>query len=376
MLLLGVPLHTSEVYRVSGGFAIDSPENSLVAAFVSGLIHSFRMQAFFLISGFFAAMVISRKGRNEWLKGRLRRLAIPLVLASLLLAPLEQLLRTFFTITPHVLDSSVMLHASLGQWIGQRWFLLTLLIFCIASWAAWEWSRNWIKYVTRVSEIVIPRSALQWTVLLALLVASSLGAIALGKLLGDMLFHEAYLKKNVIDAARYLPFFFMGVVVYLSGSMDRLIHLSRWEILAALMMLLVYLCTYFAFYPEGFEQNFPKAEQFLKVVRLMVEPVAAYFGARLFFAIMATLFKNKNKVVDYLVDASLCIYLVHMTFVMALTGYLLDKPFNATLEMLIAMVGATLLSLLAYEVVKRSNVLSWILNGKEWRSRELTQQTA
>jgi hypothetical protein len=46
MLLLGISFHISEIYRVSGGFFLDSPDRSYVASLMSGLVHSFRMRPF------------------------------------------------------------------------------------------------------------------------------------------------------------------------------------------------------------------------------------------------------------------------------------------------------------------------------------------
>jgi hypothetical protein len=79
-LLLGVVLHS--VAGFLKGFPIpswvDTP--STTAAVMYYVIHIFRMSAFFLMAGFFARMVVERRGVPAFVKDRLKRIAIPLFL--------------------------------------------------------------------------------------------------------------------------------------------------------------------------------------------------------------------------------------------------------------------------------------------------------
>jgi hypothetical protein len=55
-----------------------------VADLLVALIHAFRMPVFFIVAGFFAAMLVQRRGRSGLLKHRFRRTcrAFPGVLAA------------------------------------------------------------------------------------------------------------------------------------------------------------------------------------------------------------------------------------------------------------------------------------------------------
>jgi hypothetical protein len=59
-----------------------------LAPFGLALIHMFRMQAFFLIAGFFAHLVYSRRGGRAFLGQRLLRIGVPLVVGWLILFPM------------------------------------------------------------------------------------------------------------------------------------------------------------------------------------------------------------------------------------------------------------------------------------------------
>jgi hypothetical protein len=82
LLLLGIVLHATlsfipEPTRLY--FIEDShPSMTLTALFFA--IHVFRMTTFFLIAGFFGRMSFHRRGSRDFIKDRLLRIALPLLL--------------------------------------------------------------------------------------------------------------------------------------------------------------------------------------------------------------------------------------------------------------------------------------------------------
>ena len=67
-MMLGVWLHTGMAYI--GGlppffWAIDDPDKSPLISHSIAVIHSWRMETFFLLSGFFTAMLVAKRGRLE-----------------------------------------------------------------------------------------------------------------------------------------------------------------------------------------------------------------------------------------------------------------------------------------------------------------------
>lgn len=79
-LLLGVVLHSAAAFLE--GFPIPAwyVESSTAATVIYYVIHMFRMSAFFLMAGFFARMVVERRGTRAFVRDRLKRIAIPLFL--------------------------------------------------------------------------------------------------------------------------------------------------------------------------------------------------------------------------------------------------------------------------------------------------------
>jgi Acyltransferase family len=88
-MLLGIVFHAAWMYTPAQYWApvIDNGANNWMW-FLEFWTHQFRMQAFFLIAGFFAAMVFHRRGWRAFAGQRLRRIGIPLVLGWLVSFPI------------------------------------------------------------------------------------------------------------------------------------------------------------------------------------------------------------------------------------------------------------------------------------------------
>lgn len=79
-MLLGVPFHLSLIYS-SHVWSVNSATLSFSLTTLNDFVHAFRMQVFFVISGYFSYMLYQRYERHQWLKIRLARVAIPLLSA-------------------------------------------------------------------------------------------------------------------------------------------------------------------------------------------------------------------------------------------------------------------------------------------------------
>jgi peptidoglycan/LPS O-acetylase OafA/YrhL len=76
-LLLGVLLHSVLPFVVAPGhWAVGTKEPSKVLALTVYYVHSFRLEIFFLLAGFFGAMVVARRGAGSYLRDRARRILL------------------------------------------------------------------------------------------------------------------------------------------------------------------------------------------------------------------------------------------------------------------------------------------------------------
>jgi glucan biosynthesis protein C len=86
MMLLGFVVHSAYFYIIYKLFLAKPPNGLLLL--ITGLIHRFRMPLFFLLGGFFAALLVSKYGMRAAYLNRVKRILVPFVLASLTIVPL------------------------------------------------------------------------------------------------------------------------------------------------------------------------------------------------------------------------------------------------------------------------------------------------
>ena len=78
-MLLGIVLHASLSFFPSFWIVTDRRQ-SPGFGIVFSAIHGFRMPLFFVMSGFFSAMLLRRRGRGSLVKHRFLRVFLPLLL--------------------------------------------------------------------------------------------------------------------------------------------------------------------------------------------------------------------------------------------------------------------------------------------------------
>lgn len=85
-MLLGLALHAAMAYIGPVWLVADEPASGGLGIFVSA-VHGFRMPLFFLLSGFFTAMLWRRRGLAGLVSHRVRRVVLPLAIGCVTLLP-------------------------------------------------------------------------------------------------------------------------------------------------------------------------------------------------------------------------------------------------------------------------------------------------
>jgi len=128
LLILGLILHAAWFCRYHGALFQE----------VYDLIHSFRMQGFFLIAGFFAAQSLSRMPPGKFLYRRMERLAVPLTFCFLLFVGIEELqLHLHWNFAASMAAPGTALEMGLT---AHLWFLRVLILFSLAL-SLLHWAR-------------------------------------------------------------------------------------------------------------------------------------------------------------------------------------------------------------------------------------------
>jgi glucan biosynthesis protein C len=101
MMMLGIVLHAAWLYMADPPPALPVPtdrNNSYAFDLMFAFIHDFRMPLFMVLAGFFAALLVEKRGVWGTLKNRAARVALPLIAAAFTILPLTLLLLLDFWI--------------------------------------------------------------------------------------------------------------------------------------------------------------------------------------------------------------------------------------------------------------------------------------
>ena len=95
MMFLGIYMHVVVAYSPIGGWAFKPPELTTTLDWSLVLIHVFRMPVFYVMAGFFAALLWERYGFRRAAKNRFWRIVVPFVAGWMIIYPLMMFLTAF-----------------------------------------------------------------------------------------------------------------------------------------------------------------------------------------------------------------------------------------------------------------------------------------
>ncbi|WP_105629387.1 acyltransferase family protein, partial [Cronobacter malonaticus] len=131
LMLLGIPFHISLIYSTHQ-WHVNSLTPSVSLTVFNDFIHAFRMQVFFVISGYFSYMLFLRYPRKRWWKVRVERVGIPMLTAIPLLTLPQFLMLQYVkgrADSWHTLSGYDKYNTLVWELTSHLWFLLVLVVF-------------------------------------------------------------------------------------------------------------------------------------------------------------------------------------------------------------------------------------------------------
>ncbi len=365
LMLLGIVLHTSARFGVHRDALAGGWEGW---TYVGGFIHLWRMPAFFVVAGFFATMVLSRRGVGQWWTRRVVRLGLPLTFGVLVvnsfLWPAKAYTRDDLVGMGFggVWDEYVVPH--LGQ-LAHLWFLVHLLVYCsllaLLTWVARRWTNR--PHVRGAAARLVARP---W------IVAAGLVVVVLGSAWALHLQAEVPLDIPGLRAdSGFVPYaacFFVGTLLGLApGSFARLVDRLVWVAIPVALAL-----------PALVVGPDP-----VLVPETWVFAIAFVGSGWAWTLVLLAVFKRfadrGGWPTRYLIDASLTVYLVHLPVVFLMAG-VVDVPGVGPVEAaLVTMAATVVISFLIYELLNLTPPTRWLSTGRGERGtsvRDLLRRTA
>ena len=121
-MLLGIALHGALSFIPGAGiwWGVQDIESEPWFGILKSSIHGWRMQLFFLVSGFFTAMLWKKRGTFALLKHRSLRILLPLIIGMVTIVPLQWLVVTGVRLNSRELDQWTLVSATLTEAKGTK----------------------------------------------------------------------------------------------------------------------------------------------------------------------------------------------------------------------------------------------------------------
>jgi len=365
LMLLGIPFHISLIYS-SHEWAVNSvvPSNGLTI--FNDVIHAFRMQVFFVISGYFSYMLYERYEPVAWLKVRLERVAIPLVAAfPLITLPQYYLLRNYTNKFSNWASMDLYQKINITVWelVSHLWFLLTLVILtsiCFYLFKAFKKNKNnrllnYIKEASSLGRI----SVLFLFFGLIYAVFNRLIYIFAPQLLSNGAFNFV-----VMQTLFYLPFFLIGACAFKFASLKEMfLRPSATAGVISIFLFVAYMINQHVNTPELYSMELDAIITALLGI-LMVNVVFSFSHYVLNF---------QSPFITYLVNSSLFVYLIHHPLTLIYGAFITPRIHSDWLGFWVGLLFVFGIAFLLYEIHKRIPLLRFLFSGKLENLRHKTK---
>lgn len=349
-MLAGVLFHAALAYSpvMSGFFPTADRQSSVwVDAVVWGL-HLVRMPLFFLVAGFFAAWVIDRRGGTALARQRLRRIALPFLLAW----PLVWLALSSSTgwAAMNVEHPSAFL-AMVREWMqlpdrprappntAHLWFLYYLLLFGVLHWVARTLELG------RLGQWLVRRPPAWLLAGLPLLLLPALASVSAPHPAPEGLLPQFW------AIVFYGSFFALGTLMH--GQPDWLVRARRatpWLVVGCVVLYATFLWRLSVELPG---QAHPIASWLVAaleaVLSVWLTVLCLLAGQRLLHRPSATM--------QYLAQSAYWTYLLHLPLLFALQYLLMDLGLFWPLKFGLALATTLALCLVSYQLLVRHTPL-------------------
>ncbi|MBB3858857.1 glucan biosynthesis protein C [Novosphingobium hassiacum] len=364
LLLLGLPFHVATKAIFESEPAATAFQTSLGIGAYASITHAFRMFAFFMLAGYFAAMMRERKGAGAWIAERMRRLGLPLLasLATLGLIQFQLQDSLLHKPSPHFLGLPVAL--------DHLWFLFVLLGFCL-TYIAIPLSR-----ITPSPRLV---KALQLQGLGGIALLFALAVWGLVRVATELLLppipdapSETLLWQQFVF---HSAGFTLGVLAWHGRLGEQLFALRNRSVLpAAALLLAIYIPLDPLIRPALGLEIYPSLGGML-VMRAIELPLA-YLLSLALFRLLAALIRGPSRTITFFVDGALAIYLFHLVWAMLILPHARALPVAAELQWLLATAAVLVLSVASFLAVRSTSLTAMLFCGAPARPMALPASAA
>ncbi|EGO0002217.1 glucans biosynthesis protein MdoC [Salmonella enterica] len=354
LMLLGIPFHISLIYSTHS-WHVNSAAPSWWLTLFNDFIHAFRMQVFFVISGYFSYMLFLRYPLKHWWKVRVERVGIPMLTAiPLLTLPQFILLQYVKEKTENwpTLSAYEKYNTLAWELISHLWFLLVLVILTTVSIGIFTWfQKRQETSKPRPAAISLAKLSLIFFLLgVAYAAIRRIIFIVYPAILSDGMFNFI-----VMQTLFYVPFFILGALAFIHPDLKvRFTTPSRGCTLGAAVAFIAYLLN----------QRYGSGDAWMYETESVITMVMGLWMVNVVFSLGHRLLNFQSARVTYFVNASLFIYLVHHPLTLFFGAYITPHISSNLIGFLCGLIFVMGIALILYEIHLRIPLLKFLFSGK------------
>jgi membrane-bound acyltransferase YfiQ involved in biofilm formation len=337
-MTLGLLYHVGLIYGITQEWRVLSDETSSFIQYASDFIHMFRMEAFYLISGFFYLLVFS-KGRAGFMKDRIYRALIPMLFCGFLINPIMN----YYSYNWNY-DLCSSYYFISGQWLGHLWFLGNLIIYFLLSIPL-------CKFIIRSKGL--SSNALLFLFLFIVPVFGMLG-LAISKIT----YNERFLFVSFHELFYYYSYFVFGCVCFKSKES----FLSLLNFKYSMLSLFVFLSVLSICYIDLFSNDV-----FNKIL------VKFSTGSLVLFSIsfLYCLGGRDSRLIRSFSDSSYTVYLLHQPLIILFYIFVFERSGFSLVQNYLLMVLSVFFISYCFHVffVKNNKMIKFIFNGVTYNKK-------
>jgi glucan biosynthesis protein C len=364
MMLLGLVLHSAAsytTYSLEAAWPYQDAHRTGLADWLVFIIHLFRMPAFFVMAGFFAAFLYAREGTAGFLAHRARRLLLPLVAAWIVIFPLVRSGfayaltgggRVGLDAAMQVLTTAPYADPSLAH----LWFIYYLIIFCLVAAVVVPIVERAAGGARGILLNAFARLAPTVSGCLLLGVVSAVTLLPMSRPTLDTSF--AFVPALRVLVA-YAVFFTFGWLLFARREVVPAFGQRPWRYLsAAFLTSIIYMVIVVS---TAATPTF--AGHLAGISAAGIAMWLWIYGVTGFFV---RYFEEARPLQRYLSDASYWMYLIHLPFAIWIPGVLAPRAIPGALKLLIVLAGTSAVTVATYHLFVRSTAIGAFLNGRKF----------
>jgi glucans biosynthesis protein C len=356
MMFLGIYLHAAVAYSPIGGWVFKQPPLTSTLDYSIILIHVFRMPVFYVMAGFFAALLLERYGPRRAIANRFWRIAVPFVVGWIVIYPLAMFMGALgrrgldnaldFISSGRFLDYAHPLHLWFLEYLMVLYGLAAVVVVILPRVMPSDMQtklRGLFRSVLQSVWAPLPLGVLSF---LALLPMTHAG-------LDDP---PVFVPAARLVVAYAIPFGF-GWLLFANTDLLDILRRRGWLYTAiAAPMCILYLGLLFSFADRGVAFYAMRAVLALAMWCLILGITGLFLRY----------LSGHSPLGRYLCDSSYFLYIAHLPVIMLFQLILLGVPLPPLAKIVLALAGTIAMLLPLYHYAVRPTVIGAVLNGRKY----------